>query len=134
MTTEVAEARSFQERMFGKIREQMGTLLTDKELKEILEKSVSRAFFEPVVHKDGYGRTDTEEAHFIKLVRDLMKERVDAAIGLWIKEHEETVGKAVEETVAKGMLELVRKHIESKIELSMVELAESIKSNLGIRT
>jgi hypothetical protein len=47
MTEAIQTSQSFDERMMAKIKESIGELVTDDELKKIIEKGMSMAFFEP---------------------------------------------------------------------------------------
>lgn len=108
---EVATSRSFQEKMFERIRDQMGNLLTDDDLKRIVEASVEKAFFEPFKGHDGWRETQNESV-FIKLVRNELESRVGKAIDNYLKEHGDIISKAINEALSKGIYRLVVGHFE----------------------
>ena len=70
MNKEITKNTTFEERMFEQMREQMGTLLTEVELKAILEKSIDKAFFsDRRNHSGGYNAKPLEPL-FVELIRN----------------------------------------------------------------
>ena len=45
MATEVAQAKTLQERVGDRIRDQIGDLMTDADLKQLVDKALHEAFF-----------------------------------------------------------------------------------------
>lgn len=67
MANEIETSKDFQDRVFEKIRADIGNLMTDAELKSLLHAAMSRAFFEPIVVKDRYGYNNQENPpHFAR--------------------------------------------------------------------
>jgi nucleoside-triphosphatase THEP1 len=129
MGTEITTSQAFQEKMFARIREQMGDLLTDDDLKKLVEAAMQKAFFEErVIVVDHYGRTEKRAPHFIELITAEMKKKVGESVSAWVAEHPEEITKAINDILAKGVVAMVIHYLEQKMEWPMRELAERLRS------
>lgn len=127
MTNDVAENIDFQTRMFKKIREQMGELMTDKELKSLVDTALKKAFFEERIVKDGSWNEKKLEPYFVELIRKEMEPQVKIQVAAYLKENKELVIKAMDESLAKGFYELVRQHQESMISQPLFVFADQLR-------
>jgi hypothetical protein len=108
MTNEVATVQSFQERVGSMIRSQIGELMTNEEIKALVDKAMHEAFFEKRVVKVGqWGDTKTEPPYAIELVTDLLREEVKTAAVAWLKENPEAVQEAIKDAIGKGMMDML---------------------------
>lgn len=131
MSSDLSPNSTFQQRVFEKIRDQLGDLMTDAELKSIVDKTIDKAFFEPRVVKDGsyYSeRTREIESLWVEKVKAALAPRVTAAVDQWVKDHPDLFAKAVDEAIAKGMYELVVQHFRSLTSQPLYELASALKA------
>jgi hypothetical protein len=128
MNTAVVETKSFEERMFDRIKENMGDLMTSEELKKILETAMERAFFQSVVIKsNSWGGGDSvKEPYIVSMVRKEMEPMVREAVRNYLKEHEAQVLKTIDETIAKGFFDLVKQHMEQAINQPMWQFKEQL--------
>jgi len=120
-TTAVATPETFQERMFIRIRESMGDLMTDDDLKKVVDTAMQKAFFEERRIQDGY-HTKTLQPYFVELIQKEMKDQVSNQISAWIAEHPEEVSKCITETLEKGIYGMMVSHFESKMHAPLWEL------------
>ena len=58
MTNEIATTKSFQDRMKDKIREGIGDLLTDDDLKVLIDKGIDDVFFTTRYTGESYNRKE----------------------------------------------------------------------------
>jgi len=128
MSTEVVTTKTFQEKMFEKIRDQMGDLMTEDDLKALVHSAMQKAFFEPVKSQDRWGSTSTSDSMFVELIRKELSPMVTKEIQKWLSEHPEEVAKAIEETLAKGMFQLVQQYIERAASGPMCMLADQLRA------
>jgi hypothetical protein len=129
MTNEISTTKNFQEKMFERIREQMGDLMTEDDLKALVDSAMKKAFFEPAYEKDLYGNLRiTKDSVFINLIRKEMEIKVSEAIKTWLVEHPEEVSKAIDETIAKGMFSLIQQHIEKITMQPMLQFADQLRA------
>lgn len=134
MTTAVATNETFQERMFKRVREQMGDLMTEAELKQIVDTAMHKAFFEEKVIKDGQywnSPQKTESSQFVKLIQEEMKEPMKKAIQDWLAEHPEKINEVIKEVIGKGFLGIIHDYIQTKTSSPIYEFANQLR-NLGI--
>lgn len=127
MNTAVATTQAFQERMFERIRDQMGDLLTDEDLKRLVDSAMDRTFF--AVPMDKYGRV-AGAAPLVRMVDDMMKDRVQAAAAQWFKENEAKILPLIRDEIGKGMLACAAGFIERTIQQHMFNLGISIEDTL----
>lgn len=132
---DVTTTQDFQERMFARIRENMGDLLTDADLKRLVEAAVQKAFFDPTEVRDNWSRVLRTEAPFLKMVREATEkavaERVTAACAQWVAEHPEAFSQAVDAALAKGMFQLAVQHFENTMRVPMQMMSSQIQTMLA---
>ena len=127
MGTDIAATQAFQEKMFTRIREQMGDLLTDEDLKRLVESAMQKAFFEEVKHYDQWNRATVEPPVFVKAVKELTETRVRVAVSNWLEAHPEEVTKVIDECIARGIIGIVAHHFDSLLQEPMRVLAENLR-------
>jgi hypothetical protein len=126
MSTAVSTTQDFQQRMFEKIRDQMGDLLTDEDLQKIIAAAVEKAFFQPVRRERSYGGYEEGEPVFVTLVRRQLETQVKAAAELWLAGNNDRVDAVIREQLADGIVELLRRHIDNKFSTPMQVLHRSL--------
>lgn len=116
MGNEIETSKAFQERVFEKIRQDIGNLMTEAELKSLVNAAMNKAFFEPTISKDphGYYRDKEGPSFFVCKVKELMYQKVGAAIEQWISEHPEEVNKAIRDVLSGGIAGAVAMYLESR--------------------
>jgi predicted regulator of amino acid metabolism with ACT domain len=133
MTNEIATNKTFQDKMFERVRDQMGDLLTDEELKKIVEQAIQKAFFESISINTGYGNTTQKPSLFIHLIQEELKVRVNSAVSEWLKANESVVKESIENVIKEGMLKGVIQALESRMSWPTQQLGEMLKQR-GIFT
>lgn len=129
MTQEIETTKTFQEKMFERIRGQMGDLMSTDDLKAVVNSAMQKAFFDPAYETDRYGNSiRMKDSVFVNLIRKEMEPKVIEAIKTWLAEHPEEVTKAIDETVAKGMFGLIQQHLTQAISQPMFNLANDLRS------
>jgi hypothetical protein len=126
MGNEIETSKAFQERVFEKIRADIGNLMTDAELKSLLDQAMRRAFFEPVKVRDGYRDYDKEPV-FVVMVRDLMRDRVKAAVDVWMEENKELVSSKIGEALKAGIAEAVFDHLRERFDVPLQTLRSELQ-------
>lgn len=133
MDNGLAMTKTFQEKMYEKIKEQIGELLSEEDLKKLVDAAVYKAFFEPHTIRDGYGsHVRTEEPPIIFQIKELLRDQVRTAVDQWLKANPDAVTKAIDTTIAKGFHALVEQHVESKIQNALWNFGEQLKTS-GLR-
>ena len=129
MGGEVAESKTFEERMFDKIRSQMGDLMTEDELKAILEKAVDKAFFSQRTMRVDY-RDVVKEPVFIELIRDEMKPLIHAELRVWLAENQETVGSILHAVIGESAKQMVANAFDNLMSDAFGSFAFSLRDRL----
>lgn len=110
----------------------MGDLLTDEELKKILESAVQKAFFEPRKHisADSWGspKQMTTDPVFVELCRVAVQEKAHACIKEWLAANGDVIKKQIDELLAKGMLKIVQDYINSATHGPLQNLANELRT------
>ena len=130
-TTEIEKPQNFQEKMFERIKESMGDLITQDEMKSLVDKAMQEAFFTGRKANDRYD-SPLLPSLFVELIQKEMKAQVTAAINTWVKENPEAVTKALDEAMAKGFYNLVRQHQDSLISTPLFAFEQAIRQ-AGVR-
>lgn len=127
MSTEITDTKTFQERMFERVRDQMGDLLTETELKQIVDQAVNKAFFEPRKISTGY-RDEIKPAIFVEMMETELKSRVGKALEQWIQDNPEAVAQAIEKVIQEGITKAVMQTLEWRMNRPLQQFAEQLRS------
>lgn len=111
MSTDVVSTQAFQERIFSRIRDSIGDLMSDEDLRKLLESAMQKAFFDPVKTSVGY-HDRVDPPLFVTMVRDLMRPMVEAAVQKWVAEHPEDVARVLKEVLEAGIFEAMVRHFK----------------------
>ncbi len=129
MSTDIAPTKAFEERMFEKIRDQMGDLMTDDDLRKLVGAAMQKAFFEPRVQPgNGYGSPTTLPPLFVALIEKQMTEAVRAAVSQWVADHPEEVAKVLKETIEAGIFNMMASHFASKTSWPLQQLLSALQA------
>lgn len=133
MSNEVQQAKTLQERVGDRIRDQIGDLMTDADLKTLVDQALHDAFFKETIIRGEWGRGDTvKPAPAVALVRDLLKERVDAACATWLAEHKDALGAHIDEAIGNGMLKFFTTWLDSKVQQDLFTFGNNLRNSLGL--
>lgn len=134
MTTAIDKPKTLQERVGDRIRDQIGDLMTDEDLKLLVDKALHEAFFTERVDRDSYGSVrGTKPAPVVELVRELLKARVDAACSTWLAEHKDKLGQHIDDAVGKGFLAFFQGWLDMRVQGHLGTFFNNVKQSLGIR-
>lgn len=129
MTQEIATQESFQDKMFKRIRDSMGDLMSNDDLKKIVDSAMEKAFFEKRVDRSGY-HTKEEPPYFVELIKNEMSKKVELAAKEYLETHQEEVKKAIDEMLGKSFFGIVVSYLDAKAAGPMYMLREQL-SNSG---
>lgn len=141
MQTDIQQAGEFQQRMFKRIRDDMGKLMTDDELKKIVEASVERSFFEPrVVMRDTgsfHGpKRDEKEPLFLELMREEMRERINAlvapAVTKWVEEHGDEIKAELDKHLGQSFTQIVIGYVNQMAAQPVHALRQELEQKMGL--
>lgn len=133
LTSGAPSANDFQQRMFEKVRESLGALMTDAELKVVVDQATQKAFFEErKVPRGGYSSGwETLPPLFVELIQKELQPRFEAAIKTWATEHPEIIEKALQDAIGGGITRVLLTHINEKLNGPLWEMGQALR-NKGI--
>lgn len=129
MSQDIQQKQTFEERMMDKIRESIGDLMTQEELKKILERGVEKALFHSRQVKDGYGGHRTIPSVLDEAVSKFLQPAMDKAVSDWIDAHQVEIKAAVDKAVQAGAGEAVLRALDSKFYGAISNLEMSLRQN-----
>ena len=121
MNTEVAIPQTFEQKMKNRIRDSIGDLITDEELKKMIDRTMEESFFtkRPNPKYNHYGNRSTEPEYlppFIhEIVNELVRPSVDKFISEYMKEHSEEMIAAIEKVCSNGIGNAVLGAMDAKL-------------------
>lgn len=135
MSNNLQLATDFQTRIFDKIKSDIGSLMTDEQLKLLVEQAMKQAFFEYRTveeYQSGWGNRKVEHPPAIlKVIKELMETKVKTALEAWLNENEVEVKKMIQETFDKKILDCVRSAFERSVESKTGTTFQNIAVALG---
>jgi hypothetical protein len=134
MGTEVQAATDFQSRMFARIRESMGDLMTDEELKKIVDVAVQAAFFKPSVKITNPGsyneRKEEGPIPIVSLMKELLEEQVKEMVKNWLDVHKDDVFKILKDRLDQGIVRAVTGAFDNMMSSTMSQFQFSMMEAL----
>jgi len=125
----IEPSKTFEQRMMDRIKDSIGELMSDEDLKKIVERSLDTIFFKKPVDRYGHeidgGRSMAE-----KVVQEIMKERLDLALSNWLKEHDAEVTAALQTCVNNGLTATVLNTIDRKFSNVFNEVMGNVTDQL----
>lgn len=124
--------QSFEERMRERIKKDIGELLTNEELSKMIQRSMEDIFFNerPNPSYNGWSGERKIAPLLHSIVKELMAQKVDAAVNKWLNEHPVDIATALESTMAAGVGQCVIHAINSYFAGAFLEFTNSIKESL----
>lgn len=132
MSNEVVIQQNFQERMMERIRGSIGELMTEEELKKIVEKAVNQIFFEGTTVKVDNWHNKTEPPFIHKLVKDLLEAQVKVAVQNYMVENKDTFRKIIQKIIQEGMGVAVFKAFENTFSSTLSSFQYNIEQKFNL--
>ena len=111
--TELTPQKSFQQKLEERIRKDIGELMPDEALAEIVNKAVEKAFFEDRVSTGRYGETNRKPPWMVDAITELMEQQVRQAVEKWVADNNERLIQVVRERLDKGIVSAVINALDS---------------------
>lgn len=124
MTEAITTAATFQERMYERVKESLGELLTADEARQLVDRAIQDSLFSPVNKKvDPYSnRTVVVPNPFIELVRQEVKPLVTQAINQWIADNPGEVKGVIEQVLQDGIFKACYESLQRNMQAPMFNL------------
>lgn len=130
MDNSLLNSKNFQDKVFLKIRESLGDLLTEDELKPLVSTAIEKAFFEPVkVESYGYGsKTELKPSWLVQEISKILEIKVKEQVELWIQENPDKIKEVIQNVIDKGIVGAVSRHFDSKLWSAMNTFQETLNN------
>jgi hypothetical protein len=130
---EITTPQTLQERVGARIREQIGDLLTDDDLKKLVDTALAEAFFKRRTRLGDYGRVlEDKDALLVETVRELLKPAVDKAAAAWVAANTATVQGHIDDAIGRGLIGFMQQWFDQRMSGDFYQFGESIKKALGV--
>lgn len=116
MNAQITTPQTFEQKMMDRIKDSIGDLLSDDDLKRIVEQGIEKALFEKRTVHSGTGSWNdrVEDSLVDKAVREFLDERVTDAVNKWLDENPERMQLAVDDAVKAGIAGCVNRSLDSR--------------------
>ena len=123
--------QEFEQRIKDRLAEDMGKLMPDEVLAEMVNRAMNDAFFkERVVERDGYNRTTVKPPWFVEAMRELLEEQVKAQCATWFEKNQDTMEELVRDLVQDGLLNAIINRVNTQLQFTMDDFANKIVDRL----
>lgn len=134
MTNEVATNLTFEQRIFERIRGSLGELMSDEDLKRLVEAAMQKAFHEPrTVSIDRWGDKKHAPPLITEAVNAFLASRANGAIQAWLEQNPDVIGAVVKDAIAKGVLGWVQSYMDQKLTYPLQNLMSQLQQQGVIR-
>ena len=131
--------RSFQEKISDKIKESIGDLITDEDLKPLVEKSIEQLLTEDrIVPRGGssYGN-DTLPPLLQEILMPILRTQISKAVDAHIAEHPEIFTSFIEGAIKDGFLQMMIIHLNNRLNMPLMDFQQKVedifmKNNIDI--
>ena len=123
-SNQLAASTTFQERMFQRVRESLGELLTEEEARALVDRAINEALFKRTIERErGYHGREVEKPSMFELM--VVKESepmIREAIEKWISENSEEVNKLIREIIEQGITGILSRVITEAFRQPLYQL------------
>lgn len=104
MNHELQTTPDFNERMMNLLKEGIGTLLTDEDIRKIIEKGIDNALFQTrTVKSSGWSGTTTELSIVDTVIQRHLEAKLKEQVEVWLKANPEAIEASVNSAIKAGI-------------------------------
>lgn len=129
MSEEIMTRESFEERMKNRIRKDIGKLMTDEELSEIVKRAMNDIFFSATIERSGY-KTVEHPPFLHELLKELLEPLMRKAIIDYIVSHEKEVMAGVVKVMELGAGNAVLRAIQAMFQQDLFSFQCNVQNTL----
>lgn len=107
MGTEIDQMKEFKDRVLDKLKVDIGSLMPDEALSELVQQAVKETFFEDKVIKNNYGQvTSTEKSWFVKEILSLLEPKLKEAADKFVNDNASKTKQAIKDYLTEERLQV----------------------------
>lgn len=130
MTTDVTLPQSFQEKISEKLKDSIADLLSEEELKRLVEAGITQHLFNRRPDRYHGDQLSVAEAILKQLAGPRLEAELHLQLADWMKANDEYVKSLVTDAIQKGAGELMLRAFSNALECSMISMFENFRNNL----
>ena len=134
--TQIDRPLTLEERLRSRLHEGLGDIITDEDLKDLVERGMEEILFRPrrVKVQDrygGYSRDETEPPLVEAIVRELLEPQMREAVRVYVEEHADEVGEAIERIIGEGAAKAFLRGIEEMFRQPLYDMQNAMIQRIG---
>ncbi len=127
----VAESKSFQERMIDKMRENIGDLITPEEMRKLVDAGMNTILHASPPQLDSYGRPKERKPSVAEAItKEVIEPLVRVQIDEWIASHQAEIEKIVAEVVKNGVGDAVISALNFRLQNDFMQFGNNLVQRL----
>jgi len=131
---DIVVKQTFEEKLRSRLRDSIGELMSDEDLKKLIDASMKSIFFDPRPNpKYNYnnGQPTTIEPLLHELLKELLLPNMKIALDSYLKENADMVQKTLDEILLLGVGQAYVKAMNMQFQTQLAALSSSIYSTLA---
>ena len=130
----IATNASFESRLKERIKDSIGTLLTDEDLSKLVHRSLEEIFFTERPNPKRTYSYSSEPEKLPPLLHDIVKECMQSvvtkAVSNWMTDHCATVNKTLEHVVTQGIGNAVLQAMNTQLQTQLFTFQQNVITQL----
>lgn len=116
------------ERIYDRVKDQLGDMVTDDDLRPLIDRAMQDAFFTPRIKKDIYDRiVEHKPPYLVEMIGQAINARVQERVDEWFTTHPEVAAQAIEAVIAKGLLRVTIERLEAKMAEPLYQMTQALR-------
>jgi replicative superfamily II helicase len=122
--------KTFEEKMKDRIKDSIGDLISDEDLKKLVEKGVQEAFFTERTAQQGYNSVRVP-ALMTGIVEECLKDRAKVAVQEWMVEHADEVAAILDKIVRDDLGQIMLAAFTQQLTAPLQQFQWSVQQQLS---
>ncbi len=137
MGNEIEKTQTFQEKISVKIKESIGDLITDEDLKPLIEESIEQLLLEPrIINRPGSYGNDTLPPLLQEILTPIITTQIKKAVDTYMAEHPKVFIAIIQDIIKTGFIKTMVDHLDYKMQTPLVQFQQQVseifmKHNMG---
>lgn len=130
--SELALNKEFEEKLYERLRTDIGSLMSDDQLKLIIQRAIEKSFFEPRREQRKYGSDILHPPLIQEIVTEVLRDQVKEITQIYVRENADKIIPLVEAYLKDGGQQMIIGAIATMFSASLDNLKHNIMADLSI--
>lgn len=126
--TDIALSQPLHERVYERIRDSIGDLMTDEDLKILVDKATEKAFFQE--RGTGSYNDKLRPSLFMEMMEKEMQPLIATALKEWMANNSELVAKTLTDVLEQGAAKMMMRGFDSMLYSAFSDFETRLRSSL----